>query len=465
MPDTTLVTCPSCGSEFSVEEIFSHELEEKFRDELNSKIKKLNEEYGAKEAALSNEKEALQLEKVQLDKTVSRKVSESIKAREDDLNAKQQILLDEKEALTAERGEIDKIIEQRVLVASVAKEQKIREKVESENEVAFKALCEEREEDKQRIRTLSETAVENEKLKRQLRTQESDLELKYSKQMTEQLQTEIRKAQDKANEGVEMKLREKDKRLEDANAQVTELKRRLEQSSTQLQGEVQELAIEEWLSEQFPLDEITEIKKWVRGADCLHIVNTRERTNCGKIYYESKRAKDFQKAWITKFRDDMRAKGADIGVLVTEVMPPDMERMGTRDGILICNYDEFKGVCFLLREQVIAVNSAYASQEGKGDKMTMIYDYLTGNEFRMSVEAIVEAFTQMKVDLDTEKRAFKTLWAKREKQIDKVVENTMSMFGSIRGLGGTDIQNIPALEVSQVLELESGSPTLFDIGE
>lgn len=215
----------------------------------------------------------------------------------------------------------------------------------------------------------------------------------------------------------------------------------------QLQGEVQELAIEEWLAGQFPLDSIDEIKKGARGADCLQTVNTHSRQNCGTIYYESKRTKDFQPSWIEKFKADMREKGAAIGVLVTEAMPSDMERMGQKDGVWVCSFEEFKGLCFVLRESVIQLSLAVSSQEGKGDKMTMIYDYLTSSTFRMQIEAIVEGFSTMKNDLDSEKRSMQRIWKQREKQIEKVVTNTIDMYGSIKGIAGSAVQSVKALEL------------------
>src|SRR3546814_7135406 len=173
----------------------------------------------------------------------------------------------------------------------------------------------------------------------------------------------------------------------------------------QLQGEIQELAIEEWLAAQFPLDIIEEVKKGARGGDCIQVVNTHTRQCCGRIYYESKRTKDFQPGWIEKFKADMREKGADIGVLVTNAMPSNMDRMGIRDGVWICSYEEFKGICAVLRESVIQLSMVVASQENRGDKMHMLYDFLTSNTFRMQVEAIVEGFASMKNALESEKRS------------------------------------------------------------
>lgn len=216
----------------------------------------------------------------------------------------------------------------------------------------------------------------------------------------------------------------------------------------QLQGEVQELAVEEWLAEKFPLDTVQEIKKGERGADCLQIVNTRTHQNCGTIYYESKRTKSFQPGWIEKFKADIREKNANIGVLVTDVMPLDMERLGLKEGIWICSFDEFKGLCTVLRESIIKISSAIVTQENKGDKMGMLYDFLTSNEFKLQIEAIVEGFTQMKSDLESEQRAMRSIWKKREKQIDKVLLNTTDMYGSIRGIAGNAVQTISLLELS-----------------
>jgi len=187
----------------------------------------------------------------------------------------------------------------------------------------------------------------------------------------------------------------------------------------------------------------------------LQIVNTRTSKNCGSIYYESKRTKGFQGDWIGKFKGDIRAKGADIGVLVTESMPTDMDRIGLKDGVWICSFDEFKGLCAVLRESIIRLNNAVVSQENKGEKMGMLYDYLTSNEFRLQIEAIVEGFTQMQSDLESEKRSMQGIWKKREKQIQKVVLNTTYMYSSIKGIAGNAIQPIKLLELPNPENSES----------
>jgi hypothetical protein len=232
------------------------------------------------------------------------------------------------------------------------------------------------------------------------------------------------------------------------------MKRKQEQGSMQLQGEVQELAIEEFLAANFPLDTIDEIKKGARGGDCIQTVHTRTQQNCGTIYYESKRTKDFQPSWIEKFKADIRDRGSNIGVLVTEVMPSEMERMGLKDGIWICTFEEFKGLSTVLRESIIQLSTALVSQENKGDKMHLLYDFLTSNTFRMQVEAIVEGFSQMKADLESEKRSMQRIWKQREKQIEKVIVNTIDMYGSIKGIAGNAVQEVKALELPDVGDME-----------
>ena len=298
---------------------------------------------------------------------------------------------------------------------------------------------------------------ENQQLKeKEIKLLKKEQELKDEREeMNLKLQKEVMKKRDEfkalglkeAESKFELEKLELQKQIEDQKKLAAEMKRKMEQGSMQMQGEVQELAIEEWLRDHFPLDTIDEVKKGARGADCIQIVNTRSAVACGKICYESKRTKDFKPSWIEKFKSDIRDKEGDIGVLVTEVLPSDMERMGLRDGIWVCTFDEFKGLAAVLRETIIRVNLTQASQVNKGDKMNMLYNFLTSNAFKMQIEAIVEGFSQMKQDLESEKRSFQRIWKQREKQIDKVITNTVDMYGSIKGIAGNAIQSVAALEL------------------
>jgi hypothetical protein len=229
---------------------------------------------------------------------------------------------------------------------------------------------------------------------------------------------------------------------------LEDAKRKAEQGSMQIQGEVQELAIEEWLESQFPFDTITEVKKGAYGADCIQTIHTRDMQNCGVICYESKNTKAWSDAWIDKLKQDMLKSKADIGVLVTNVYPNGMDRMGFVDGIWVCSLNEFKGSAALLRESLIRISKAISKEENKTDKMTMLYNYLTGNEFQMQLTAIVDGFIQMQNELDKEKRSLMASWKRRQKLIDSVLANTTQMYGALQGIAGNNaLIHIDALEL------------------
>ncbi len=303
-----------------------------------------------------------------------------------------------------------------------------------------------------KLKELSKTQAEFAKLKREKDELAESLKAHYEEEHNRRLTEEREKVRKNEEVKNEMVLRELQKKLDDQIKLTDEMSRRQKQGSMQIQGEVQELAIEEWLKFKFPLDTIEEIKKGIRGGDCIQTVHTHSKQNCGTIYYESKRTKDFQPTWIEKFKNDIRDRNADIGVLITEAMPQDMDRLGLRDGIWICSYEEFKGLSLVLRESVIRISDAIVTQENRGDKMTLLYDYLTSNEFRLQIEGIFEGFIQMKSDLETEKRSITSHWKKREKQIEKVLLNTNYMYSSLRGIAGNAIAPIQALELPEAEE-------------
>jgi hypothetical protein len=209
---------------------------------------------------------------------------------------------------------------------------------------------------------------------------------------------------------------------------------------------VQELLLENILREHFPFDLIEEVGKGVEGADCMQIVRSKLGKECGKIIYESKRTKGWMNSWIDKLKADMRNKGADMAILVTQVFPKGMERFAQKEGIWICSYSEVPSVAAVLRNALMCVSDARDSQENKGEKMQMLYDFLTGIEFRQHIEAIVEGFMSMKNSITKERIQMEKIWKEREKQLDKVLLNTSGMYGSVRGIAGSSVQNIPLLD-------------------
>lgn len=418
MKNENQVKCPNCGTSIDVQDILAHQLEEEIKQKFQSQLAAERKKYENQFEELNKAKEDFQKAKKQANDMFQERLEKQLK--------------EERKSM----------------------ENKLKTKLQDEQSEQFQALQKELNEKSEKIKDLNRSKAEIEKLKREKGELKESLEAEAQKKLSEALIAEKEKIRKSEEERNELRFKEMQKQLEDQKRLTAEMKRKQEQGSMQLQGEVQELAIEEWLINKFPLDTVVEIKKGIRGGDCLQTINTRSVQNCGTIYYESKRTKDFQPSWIEKFKADIREKGANIGVLVTKVMPSDMERMGMKDGIWICNYEEFKGLCAVLRESIIQVNAAISSQENKGDKMVMLYDFLTSNTFRMQIEAIVEGFTQMKADLESEKRSMQRIWKQRDKQIEKVITNTIDMYGSIKGIAGNAIQTVKSLELPGAEEEE-----------
>lgn len=417
----TKIQCPRCGTEINVNEILYHQLEDDFQKRFAARLSEERKKY-------NTEMEQLNLQKEEFEKK---------KQRENELfQEKLQLKLkDEKLAI----------------------EQQLRKKLTEEQSEQFALMQKELSEQSEKLKELNRSKAEIERLKREKDEMKEGILAEAEKTLNQKLLIEkekIRKSEQERNELVNKELQ---KQLDDQKRLTEEMKRKQEQGSMQLQGEAQELAIEEWLASSFPLDTITEIKKGVRGGDCIQTVNTRTRQNCGSIYYESKRTKDFQASWIEKFKGDIREKSANIGVLVTEILPTGMNRMGLKDGIWICTYEEFKGLCAVLRESIVQISNAVVSQENRGDKMQMLYDFLTSNTFRLQIEGIVEGFTQLQSELEREKRAMQSIWKSREKQLEKVITNTVEMYGSMKGIIGSAIQDIKQLEMPFTDLLAEGS--------
>ena len=210
----------------------------------------------------------------------------------------------------------------------------------------------------------------------------------------------------------------------------------------QLQGEVQELILEDMLRGSFPFDMVNEVGKGVRGADCIQTVRNSFGQECGKIIYESKRTTNFGGDWIEKLKADMRSQGADVAVLVTQAMPKDMDCFGEKDGVWVCTFSEVRALTTVLRDLIIRVYNASKSQENKGDKMTLLYNYLTSSEFSEQWSAIREGFLSMRMSIVKEREQMEKLWKAREKQLEKALLNAANIKGSIEGISGMDQINL-----------------------
>jgi len=394
------IKCPHCNKDIDINDALYHQLENDFENEIKEKRK----EY----------KKAL----VQL------------KEKEENLNKK-----------------IEEKASQQLKEELKKKELELKKNLEKEQGNSISMLKKELDEKSEQVKELNESKILIQKLVREKEEITSSIKAKSELELNQKILLEKEKITQQINEENALKNKESEEKFAQVQAQLKIAQQKINQGSMQLQGEVQELAIEEYLANKYHFDNISEIKKGQKGADCIQIVNTREMQNCGSIYYESKRTKEFSNLWIEKFKSDMREKGSDIGVLVTESLPKDMQKMGLKNNIWICTFEEFKSLSYVLREHIIKIAQIKEHTKNKTDKMSLLYSFLTSNEFKMQIEAIVEGFTQMQMDLNTEKRSMNMLWNKREKQIEKVLQSTTKMYGSIKGIAGNSIEDIKSLSL------------------
>ncbi|GAA7926816.1 DUF2130 domain-containing protein [Helicobacter pylori] len=416
------ITCPKCQTLIDVREALYKQIEQENQSRFLAQQKEFEKEVNEKRAQYHTHLKMLEQKE------------EALKERAKEQQAKFDETVKQASAL-ALQDEKAKIIEE------------ARKNAFLEQQKGLELLQKELDEKSKQVQELHQKEAEIERLKRENNEAESRLKAENEKKLNEKLDLEREKIEKALHEKNELKFKQQEEQLEMLKNELKNAQRKAELSSQQFQGEVQELAIEEFLKQKFPLDCIEEIKKGQRGGDCIQVVHTREFQNCGKIYYESKRTKEFQKAWVEKLKSDMREIGADVGVIVSEALPKEMERMGLFEGVWVCSFEEFKGLSAVLREGVIQVSLAKKSQENKGDKMDLLYHYLTSSEFSMQVNAIIEGFEQLRADLESEKRAMNKIWKSREKQMEKVFEGTINMYGSIKGIVGNAIGQVKALEL------------------
>lgn len=395
---STEVKCPSCGHSFPLEEVIGKEYEQELRDKMIAWQKKKDEEYQKKE--------------------------EDFKLQQKELAAKYE------QQFAQEKLKIEEGIRKAIAV-------------DFENKLNF--LENANKENQEKLKLAGQKELEFLKKEQELKNRAEEIELEIQRKMQNErnlIIEQIKKQETEKNQLKEtehqLRIKEFEKQLEDQKKLVEEMRRKAQQGSMQLQGEVQELILEEILRVTFPFDEIGEVGKGVRGADCIQVVRNRFGQACGKIIYESKRTKDFANDWIDKLKKDMRKEGVDVAVIVTQAYPKGMDCFGERDGVWICSFEEVKAVAYVLRDGILKLYNASKSQENRGDKMHMLYDYLTGTEFSEQWKAIREGYMSMRLSIHKERDAMEKMWKMREKQLDKVLLNASSIKGSIEGIAGAD---------------------------
>ena len=420
------IECPNCAHLFNVEDSISKNIEERLKKEVQKKQQELLEEKAKQQKIFEDQQNQF-------------------------LKAQSEFELKRKQAQEEYKLKIDA---DRTRIRKELLEQAEKEAAEK-NELKLKQLQEDAEKKKAQIRLLQEKELAFMKKENELKEKQEQLELKIQKERLEAERVVEEKVKKAEAEKFDMQKREFQKKMDDQQKLIDEMKRKAEQGSMQMQGEVQELAIEDELKSQFPFDIIEEVSKGIRGADCIQTVRNSMGAVCGKIIYESKRTKNFANDWIEKLKDDMRLAGADIPVLITETPPKDQRSFALINGVWVCTFAEFKSLALALRDGLIRIQKVSDANENKGDKMQMLYSFLTGNEFRSQVEAIIEGFNVLREDLEKEKRAMTNIWKKREKQIEKVMLNTTNMYGAVEGIAGSSIQPINSLGFNDLLDEHS----------
>ncbi len=387
-----IITCPNCNHQFEPGDSMRDEIEKELRGKMVEWQKKKEAE---STSLLEVEKKRLQTE-----------MQESIK-----------------KSMAGDYENQIKLLQQN----AIDSEEKIKESRKKELEYLQKEQALKNKEEELQLTIQRQLIVEREKIKEEISKGEAE------------------KSSIKEQEYI-MRNKELEKQLEDQKKLADEMRRKSEQGSMQLQGEVQELLLEELLQSTFPFDKIEEVGKGVRGADCIQIVRNQFGNESGKIIYESKRTKDFTNDWIEKLKKDMRHFGCDVAVIVTQTLPKDMDRFGEKDGVYICNFNDVKSVALLLRNAILKIADAKKSQENKGDKMVMLYDYLIGTEFSEQWKAISEGYRSMRQSIQKERDAMEKMWKAREKQLDKILLNAAHIKGSVEGIAGADAVNLNLLE-------------------
>ncbi len=424
----TDIRCPNCGHQFDVENVIASELEGRYRQQFQQQQQELADRMDAEKRKLQQQQQEFEEKKKRENEIFTQKLQQ--------------------EKLKME-GEL---------------QEQLRKTISADFENQLRLLQNNNREQEEKLKAARQQELEFLRKEQELKNKEAELELTLQKKLQlerEQLAEQIRKQELEKNQvretEMQLKLKEVQVQLEEQKKLAEEMRRRAEQGSMQRQGEVQELLLEEILHEQFPLDVVEEVGKGVEGADCIQTVRSLSGRECGKIIYESKRTKNWSNAWIEKLKTDMRTRGADVAILVTQVFPKDMDKFGEKDGIWICSFSEVASLAAVLRTGIIRVSEALRSQENKGDKMQMLYDYLTGNEFRGQMEAIVEGFMALRNGISRERVQMEKIWKEREKQLEKVLLNTSGMYGSVKGIAGASVSDIPLLDGGDVPDAPEGA--------
>jgi len=423
MENLNFIECPKCGAHINIEQVLADQTEKRLRMEYEKKYQQQLFDLKNKELELRKQQE----------------IFEEKKKRENELFQERLA-----KKLEEERKKAEIEMQEKYLAKIKATELELSKKNQEINALKQKEIELLRKEEE--IRALKER--QNIELEKRLLEEKTKITEQYQNQFEEKLQLHLQKQ----TVEYQLKIKELEIQLEQQTKLAAELANKANQKSMELQGEAQEQKLEEILKAEFPNDIIEEVPKGYTGADVIQTIVDEFGNEVGKIIFESKRTKEFAREWIYKLKDDQLKSQANIAILVTQAFPKDMDRFGQRDGVWICHFNEVQQVVTILRESLLQIAKIKLANQNRGDKMKLLYDYLTGQEFATRVKNIIDSFSSMKNELEQEKRAFQRIWKQREVQIDRVITNTIDLYSTFSAIAGKGVLQIESLELPMLEE-------------
>ncbi len=419
MQTSSVLSCPNCGADLTealarqLREEISADLTKRFR-ESEEALKARSKEEQAK-AASEWEQQRRTLDEARV------KAETALRQRDEEF----------REALAKQQAELQKAAEFKARESVSAELQSLRENVEEQKRLS-------KDQNAREIELLRKT--------RELEERQERAALEAERMMAEERQKVRTQVEGQFNEQFRLREVEKDKKIEDMQKLIDDLQRKSQQGSQQTQGEVLEIVLEELLRSNFLFDDIKPVPKGVRGADVTHRV-IESSHDCGMILWEFKRTKAWSKEWVSKLKEDMRETHANVSVIVSAVLPEGIDSFGNLQGVWVCSPDYAIPLATVLRESIVEIARQRRAAEGKSDKMDMLYNYLTGNDFANHMKSMIEVFVTMRKELDDERRAFEKIWSKRLKQIERTERSALRIRGDLEGIVGNALQPMQNLEL------------------
>jgi len=484
------ITCPSCKTEIEITEVMSAQLADKIRGDIESEMAPRRQALEAQAKELDKQQAEIEQAQKAVDDQVRQRVEamqgtllekakklaaddmaveikdrdeqltevkaklEAAKQSELDWRKKERQLSDREQQLKVQQEQMEENNRKELNAQRQQIEEKARKKAKEELAADVAERDQQVTELQEKLKETQENELSLRKKERELQQRVEELDLTVERKMGEERDKIRNETRKQADEEFRLKDAEKAKTIADLSKQIDEMKRKAEQGSQQAQGEVQELALEELLRQGFPTDSIEDVPKGIRGGDVIQRVKNTAGLNCGTILWESKRTKNWSNKWLVKLRQDQREAKAAVSILVSSVLPEDINHFAQVDGVWVCNWICAASVATALRSGLLQIAKAKQALEGQHGKMERVYNYLASTEFRNRVAGIAEAFIAMKMDLDQEKRAIQKQWGKREQQIEQALFSTTGMYGDFQGIIG---DTLPEIESMNMLQLEARS--------